>query len=244
MTDTAQIPSDKPSHIADANNMTPPPKPVSYPKPTEQQLKDIEQKIQVLEKAFTRIQHENMHDVPILNDKIKVTAVGFRLWQDSYIGIMVTPWFMNLMLLPLEIDDWDELAELSKKTHSFPSGQYTFITGYEFDIGKYQMCSLFSPMFEFADHDAAIETAEVAMTELLNHENVEQTDIDSELIEDIWDGSQPHPDHMDAEDTLKTLNDEQKKEILEQKTMTEKLETPISRRQMLRGKFFGEEDQT
>ncbi len=215
---------------------------IQYAVPTAQQSKDIAQKMNMLEAAFTQIHQQRMNDVPILNNKIKVAAVGFHLWEGSYIGIMITPWFMNLMLLPGDEQDWDELQELSKQSHIFPSGRYTFITGYEADIGKYQMCSLFSPMFEFADNTAALDTAEAAIKELLNVDNIELTDIDSKQIEGIWNGTEVHPDKVDAIAEAEALNDAEKTKILEQKTLSEKLETPISRRQMLRGKIFGDDE--
>lgn len=220
---------------------------VSYAQATPQQAREIQLKQQQLETAFNLIHKNRMSDVPILNNKIKVAAIGFHIWEERYIGVMVTPWFMNLMLLPGEKDDWEEQQELSKQSHVFPSGRYTFITGFEPEIGKYQSCSLFSPMFEFQDNKAAVDTAEAAIKELLNIENIEQNDIDSEQIEGIWNGDIPHPDKVDLESEVqaeaKALSDEQKEKILSEKTLSEKLETPINRRQMLRGKFFGEENQ-
>lgn len=181
----------------------------------------IQQKVDLLESKFNLIHQQRMGDIPILNDKIKVTAVGFQHWQKSYLGILITPWFMNLMLLPGKSENWDNLELLNKHRHHFPSGSYTFITGHEDGIGKYQMCSLFSPMFDFADHDAAVETAEVAIQELLNADNVEQIDIDSQRIENIWNGVEEKSGELAPNST-------------EHPALTEKLEKPISRRELLR----------
>ena len=41
-----------------------------------------------------------MAGVPMLNPALRVQAVGFRHWQSHWLGVLVTPWFMNLMLLP------------------------------------------------------------------------------------------------------------------------------------------------
>ena len=199
----------------------------------------IQLKADLLEHTFNTIQQQRMADVPIVNDVIKVHAIGFQPWQKSYIGVLVTPWFMNLILLPGKTQNWDDLQELSKQTHCFPSGKYTFLTGYEDTIGKYQMCSLFSPMFEFADDSAAVETAQIVIRELMNDDNIEQGDIDSAQIEGIWDGSVQHPDNTPGESDIQTdaqaLSDQQKQAILEQPSLTQKLEQPISRRDLLRG---------
>ena len=48
---------------------------------------------------FSRIQAERMADVPLLNPALTVETVGFRLWQDSWLGVLITPWSMNLLAL-------------------------------------------------------------------------------------------------------------------------------------------------
>ena len=190
--------------------------------------KTITQLSESLESTFRQIQHERMADVPILNDKIKVSAVGFQTWQSSYLGILITPWFMNLMLLPGEDENWNDLIELSKQKHVFPSGSYEFIAGFEPDLGKYQLCSLFSPMFEFADHEAAVQTAEAVMQELMNTENIDDSGMQAQEIEDIW--------HGDGEAKAEPEATEPKPRL------SEKLEKPISRRDLFRGAPFRQDE--
>ena len=44
----------------------------------------------------------NMRDLPIYNGKIAIEAIGFRPFgDDALIGVVLTPWFMNLKLLPI-----------------------------------------------------------------------------------------------------------------------------------------------
>ena len=103
----------------------------------------VDEKVGILENAFNIIYKERMNDVPIINDKIEVRAIGFQQWQKSYLCIMITPWFMNLMLLPGETENWDDKKETTSSKHTFPSGNYQFLVGFEPAIGKYQMCSYF-----------------------------------------------------------------------------------------------------
>ncbi len=122
-----------------------------------------------LEQTYARIQKECMRDVPLLNRKLRVEAVGFRDWgAQAAIGVLVTPWFMNLMLVSTQREAWGDLPVGSQVQHPFPSGRYEFIVGEEARIGRYQMCSLFSPMFEFEDQAAAVATAEAVMSALLD----------------------------------------------------------------------------
>ncbi len=130
-----------------------------------------------LEKTYARIQKERMRDMPLLNRKLRVEAVGFRDWgAHSAIGVLVTPWFMNLMLVSTEREAWGDLPVGGKVQHPFPSGRYEFIVGEEARIGRYQMCSLFSPMFEFEDQAAAVATADAVMSALLDEGNANDVD--------------------------------------------------------------------
>jgi [NiFe] hydrogenase assembly HybE family chaperone len=124
-----------------------------------------------LESVFRRIQRERMQGLPILNPELRVKAVGFRVWQGRCLGVLITPWFMNLMLLPSEGDDWQKLQVGDKRIHRLPAGPYEFILGEELEIGRYQVCSLFSPVFEFSDQETAEATAEAAMQALMKAEN-------------------------------------------------------------------------
>ena len=126
-----------------------------------------------LERAFEAIRVERMNDVPILNEDLAVEAVGFREWREQVIGVLVTPWCMNVMLLPMVSDDWPQIPVGTKTLERLPSGQYEFIAGDEPGIGQYRMCSLFSPMFEFEDQSAAVATAEAAIRELMTEEEPE-----------------------------------------------------------------------
>ncbi len=190
-----------------------------------------------LESVFSVICQDRMADIPVLNDKIKIQAVGFQDWNDSYLGVMVTPWFMNLMLLPGKMQNWDDQQELTSLMHTFPSGSYEFLMGFAAGIGRYQSCSLFSPMFEFADNEAAIETAKAVIKELMNPDNLDQGDIDNQQIEKIWYGlEEPHQDNEDAE-KLRSSRPQ-----TPEKTFTDKIHQPISRRELLRGAPFLDDD--
>ncbi len=186
-----------------------------------------------LESVFKRILSERMHDMPMVNPNLSVHAIGFQPWRTHYIGVLSTPWFMNLMLLPGAEDDWNEMTELSKQNHTFPSGIYEFITGSEPEIGKYQMCSLFSPMFEFADDDTAVETAWYVIDGLMQPENQDEHHVQANEIERIWYGDRDEKEALTVStDDVPTSEPETQPETLQQR-----LDRPISRRRLLRGLF-------
>ena len=124
-----------------------------------------------VEAAFRAIAAGRMRGLPLVNAALEVEAVGFAHWDAHWLGCLVTPWFMNLVLLPREAAAWPSVPAGDKVAYRFPAGVYDFIAGREEAIGEYQACSLFSPMLEFADHESARLTAQAALQALFDAAN-------------------------------------------------------------------------
>lgn len=114
-----------------------------------------------------------MADVPVCNDVLRVDAVGFREHDGEVLGVMITPWFMNLTLVPL--DDGADAAKRAgdKESRRFPAGRFDFVHGALDGFGRVLTCSLYSPMFEFSCHEAARVAAEAALAALMDPGNAE-----------------------------------------------------------------------
>jgi len=121
-----------------------------------------------LERAFEVVRRERMHGMPMLNRALAVEAVGFRPWREHWLGIVITPWFMNVVLMPRVSAAWQAIGERETRHHVFPGGVFEFIGAREATLGDYQACSLFSPMFEFADQREARATALAALDALFD----------------------------------------------------------------------------
>ena len=104
----------------------------------------------------------------MVNPVLAVEAVGFRPWRDHWLGILITPWFMNLLLLPRVTARWQPIAGGASRHYSFPAGVFEFIGARDPALGDYQACSLFSPMFEFASQQGAHDTAVAALDALFD----------------------------------------------------------------------------
>lgn len=141
-----------------------------------------------LEHEFRRVYLEQMQDVPIVNPALEVAAVGFRDWQGYELGVMLTPWFMNLMLLPGEHEPWPTMRIGDAREYAFPSGRYEFLLGEQQGIGRYLACSLFSPVFEFEDQVGALATAEAVLEELFKAENLDRPAPGTPLGAGVEDG--------------------------------------------------------
>lgn len=133
----------------------------------------LERRAAALEDAFRAVERTRMQGLPMLHPGLQVEALGFAplvcaqpepeaepqaFDGRAALGILITPWFMNLILLPH--DDAPALAVGCVRACVIGGARFEFIGAHEESFGAYAICSLFSPMFEFADHAAARATAE------------------------------------------------------------------------------------
>ena len=100
------------------------------------------------------------------NTQLHVEIVGFKPWADAYVGVLITPWAIKLVLVA------DDPARLKmtpdqRSTHRFPSGEYRMTGGAEPECGAFQFCPLFSSAQPFADQAAAESAAMHFMRDLL-----------------------------------------------------------------------------
>ncbi len=113
--------------------------------------------------AEFRAADARMRDLPIHNPALTVEAVGFRPWEDTWAGVVITPWFMNVVLLARDPAAWADRYPGNKSTWQLPAGPCEFIFGVGEACGPYQSCSLYSPMGQFGDPDTARQVAEEAL---------------------------------------------------------------------------------
>lgn len=116
-----------------------------------------------LEEAFRRIARERMQGVPLLNPRLRVEALGFSLWRGHWLGVVVSPWFLNLVLVPGTGAPWESAREGEPVVHTFPCGTLAFLAASEPEIGEYQSCALSSRMGEYVTQDAARAVARAAL---------------------------------------------------------------------------------
>jgi [NiFe] hydrogenase assembly HybE family chaperone len=126
-----------------------------------------------LQAAFTAV-GERMRGLPVVNPALRVQAVDFAPWQADWLGVLVTPWSINLLLLPRDVAQWRRVVPGAKTRLVFPAGTYDFIDAVEPTVGEYRLCSLFSPAFEFEDHESAVLVAQLARKALLDPANGDQ----------------------------------------------------------------------
>ncbi|WP_040838936.1 [NiFe]-hydrogenase assembly chaperone HybE [Thiothrix nivea] len=120
-----------------------------------------------LETYFREVEHTRMRDVPILNPRLQVEAVSFQPLDDGWLGVLISPWFMNLVWLPSV--ETGVVAAPDTLTLELPSGAYKCQRNHAPTTGDFYTCSLFSPVLQFADQAAAVLTARHVMLAVTDH---------------------------------------------------------------------------
>jgi [NiFe] hydrogenase assembly HybE family chaperone len=136
----------------------------------------MENHISNLVKRFTQIGDEHIRNLPIYHRPLQVEAADFQPWAPGWIGVLITPWFMNVMLLPRDKNQWQSLALGQKHVQKLPAGEQEFVVGGDVELGSYLFRSLASPMLGFSSQNDARQVAHDALRRLMvPHADVEQT---------------------------------------------------------------------
>ena len=129
----------------------------------------MEQRVAALVDFYRRVETERMQGIPILNPLLRVEAAGFRLADEEEDavaeGVLITPWFMSLVRLPLAVQDHAGRVG-RKRVLAFGNERFDFIGAHDPVLGFHEACALFSPMAEFRSQVQARETAQAVLDQL------------------------------------------------------------------------------
>jgi [NiFe] hydrogenase assembly HybE family chaperone len=127
-----------------------------------------------------------MRALPLYNAKVAIEAIGFRPFgDDTLLGVVLTPWFMNVMTLPVEPAPID-MAEIGKTIFiELPAGKRAFVVGGDEVIGLYRGHSLHSPVLNFTLPGQARAEAQLKLAILMTPVTAETTATRSSSKTDI-----------------------------------------------------------
>jgi [NiFe] hydrogenase assembly HybE family chaperone len=123
---------------------------------------------------FETIYVEHMRDLPIVNKALQVEAVGFHDYHSHQLGVLITPWFMNLILLP-GTDDWSDTLQGDTSSIDFPSGRIEFAVSHDKVLGTYLSAVLFRSVADMADQAIARKLALEVLKDLMKPPRKERT---------------------------------------------------------------------
>lgn len=201
-------------------------------------MTEPEQVANTLERVFTTILNEQMRGIPILNHAIKIQAVGFRAYEGRILGILITPWVMNVVLLPGENEDWSGFELGKKQPQNFPGGTYKFMINEIDEIGTCQTHSLYSPMHEFTSHAQAVSAAGNFLEKLMSDRHPDEEEpVNEELLGQIMRGEVVPETNFPDFSTLSERVDDTDSESRPETDTATAAAGGISRRNLLRGKL-------
>lgn len=120
-----------------------------------------------LEAMLREVWETQMHDLPFVNPELRVEAIGFRRIDGDWVGAVVTPWFINLFLLPGGGELWVDTPTGEHRQLMFPAGPLEFIAENSPDravaIQAWQYCPLITPVQHIADQASARAAAEAVL---------------------------------------------------------------------------------
>jgi [NiFe] hydrogenase assembly HybE family chaperone len=132
----------------------------------------MEQRVAALVGFYRRVETERMQGIPILHPALSVEAVGFRATDIGETGeeavaegVLITPWFMSLVRLPLAVQDHAGRVG-RKRVLAFGNERFDFIGAHDPVLGFHEACALFSPMADFREQAQARETAQAVLDQL------------------------------------------------------------------------------
>lgn len=119
---------------------------------------------------YRRVGEEKMHGLPVFNERLAVEAVGFREWDGHLLGVIVAPWFMNLVIVPGEETAAAQTGHGSRSEWEFPAGRYEFHAADLDGAPLHLTTPLFSTVTDFPDQATARSVAEAVLEGLFSEE--------------------------------------------------------------------------
>lgn len=122
---------------------------------------------------YREVYEKTFRDLPIVNTALDVEAVGFRPLEEHRFGVLIAPWFMNLVLLP-GTERWDDRSQGSACALELPGGKVEFRVSHEEGLGTILSAALFSTVADFPDQAVAREVAKETLRLLFDSNAVKE----------------------------------------------------------------------
>jgi len=116
---------------------------------------------------------QRMADIPVYNDQLSVELIGWQNFHDPdseqthWLGILITPWSMQLWAKP---DEKLHAVKGDEWALQLPAGECTLIHAESGETGRYASASLLSSMTQIAHQDSARTIAGEILQQLMTAE--------------------------------------------------------------------------
>lgn len=149
--------------------------------------RDMSERVESFVARFEQIGRERIEGLPIYNPALEVEAIDFQVCPDGLLGVLITPWFINIMLLPTEQARWQAYELGTKHNCNLVDGEHEFVLGEDEGVGWYLFRTVVSPTHCIKTQAAAQATARQALHDLLAPaeeepaETTQQVELSAEL---------------------------------------------------------------
>lgn len=122
----------------------------------------------LIKQAFQLVaQTEDMVNLPFFHKGIEISAISFQLFEEQWLGMVLTPWMMSIFILPGPNQVWPKRKIGEKLGLQFPKGNALFFVGELEGLGQYLSCSVMSPLDRHTGQLVYEKLAQDAIKELL-----------------------------------------------------------------------------
>ncbi len=117
--------------------------------------------------GFTHIAKTRMAGLPICRPDITVEALEFQRFGKHWLGVVVTPWSILVILACGDKESWPATRAGVVRDITLPAGDFSFLGIDDPDLGEYLACSLMSPLDKVPDQPSAKAVAISALRLML-----------------------------------------------------------------------------
>ncbi|MCE3106161.1 hydrogenase-2 assembly chaperone [Yersinia enterocolitica] len=114
----------------------------------------------LLEQVFGQVAADEMRGLPFYRDHIPLRACGFQLFEQQWIGALLTPWMLSLVVLPGPQQSWQRRVVGERLMLALPCDTVSFIVSEIAGGGQYLSRSLMSPLDSSLSAERALQLAE------------------------------------------------------------------------------------
>ncbi len=129
-------------------------------------MRDLDRACATLLDGYRAVAAGDMSALPGFTPELTLEAVGFREWEGHGLGVLIAPWFMNLILLPGPDDDWTTVDPREGCEWKLPTELIVFHPCALEGPGLHLTAPLFTDLRGFSDQDTARAVAREVMRHL------------------------------------------------------------------------------
>ena len=109
-----------------------------------------------------------MQDLPFFHKGIECFCPKFVLFEDQWIGTVLTPWLMSVVILPGPQQQWEPRELGDKLTVQLPYKALTFTVSSLENVPQYLSCSLHSPLDPNLTNEQAVQLTQDCLRTVLS----------------------------------------------------------------------------